>query len=374
MVLGFGAPSHAGPGASLTPSSSRSEGLDGWAPVLESSPGIALTNPGNQTSTRNAGVSLQLVASDPYGAKLTYSATNLPAGLTVNSSTGQIAGVLTYAGVGTYDVTVSATDGTLTATQGFTWTVTISFAQSNYSIPPNAAAMVTVPFAGSQAAGSLNVVAVGWNDSSSHVSSVTDTQGNAYVRAVGPTVVPGTATHSIYYAANIVSAAAGNVVTVTFTSPAARPDIRIAEYRGIDPVHPIDVTVEATGSSSFSDSGSVTTMNANDLLVGANIVQTGTTDAGSGYTARSITYPNGDILEEQVVTTTGLYGATAPLSPPSAWIMQMVAFRFSRVDQPPMLPAIANQFSARNTSVSLQILASDPDGDQLTYGATGLPA
>ena len=58
----------------------------------------------------------------------------------------------------------------------------------------------------------------------------------------------------------------------------------------------------------------MTTKNANDLLVGANLVQTTTTGPGSGYTTRLITNPDSDILEDRVVTATGSYSATAPLT------------------------------------------------------------
>ena len=96
--------------------------------VLESNPGIVLTNPGNQTSSAGASASLPLVASAPYGDPLTYSATNLPLGLTINSSTGLISGTLTHTALTTYSVTVTATDGTLTTSQSFTWTVNVNTA------------------------------------------------------------------------------------------------------------------------------------------------------------------------------------------------------------------------------------------------------
>ena len=174
----------------------------------------------------------------------------------------------------------------------------------------------------------LNVVVVGWNSSAGQVLSVTDTVGNIYVSAVGPTVFGGFATQSIYYAANIAPAAANaNTVTVTFSVPAPFPDIRIAEYRGLATSAPVDVVVAAQGSTTSSNSGSVATTNANDLLVAANLVQTGTTAAGAGFTNRVITVPDGDILEDQIVTATGTYSAAAPVSPAGSWIMQMVAFR-----------------------------------------------
>ena len=83
-----------------------------------------LTAPANQTSAENATVSLQLVASDPDGGALTYSATGLPPSLTVNAATGLITGTLSFTSAGTYSVTATASDGSLSNSQTFTWTVT----------------------------------------------------------------------------------------------------------------------------------------------------------------------------------------------------------------------------------------------------------
>ena len=204
----------------------------------------------------------------------------------------------------------------------------ISFVQSNSAVPHPSATTVTIPYTSAQGAGNLNVVVVGWNNSTAQVTSVSDSMSNSYAVAVGPTIQTGLATQTIYYAKNILPAAAnGNVVTVRFTAAATSPDIRIAEYKGLDTVNPLDVAVAAQGNNALSNSGTVTTTNANDLLVGANLVQTLTTGPGTGFTNRVITSPDGDILEDRVVTATGSYSATAPDSPAGAWIMQMVAFR-----------------------------------------------
>jgi hypothetical protein len=149
-----------------------------------------------------------------------------------------------------------------------------------------------------------------------------------YTPAVGPTVQTGVATQSIYYAKNIAAATTnGNSVTVTFTTGANFPDIRIAEYSGLDTASPLDVSLGAQGNSATTSSGAVTTTNANDLLIGANLIQTGTTGAGSGFTSRIITPQDADILEDRIVTATGSYTATAPISPSAQWIMQIVAFK-----------------------------------------------
>ena len=209
---------------------------------------------------------------------------------------------------------------------------TISYVQGNYAVPHPSATTVAVPFNAAQAAGDLNVVVVGWNDTTAAVSSVTDSSGNKYALAVGPTLYSSSTepfSQSIYYAKNIAAAGAGaNSVTVTFSTAAVAPDIRILEYSGADPNNPVDVTAASSGNSTTSSSGAATTTNPTDLLFGANIVWTTTTGPGSGFTQRILTSPDGDIAEDRMVTATGTYSATAPLGGSAgAWVMQMVAFR-----------------------------------------------
>jgi Malectin domain/Ricin-type beta-trefoil lectin domain/Putative Ig domain len=87
---------------------------------------VTVTGPGNQTGTVGTAASLQVSGSDSAsGQTLTYTATGLPAGLSINSSTGLITGTPTTAGTST--VTVTATDTTgATGSATFTWTVNAS--------------------------------------------------------------------------------------------------------------------------------------------------------------------------------------------------------------------------------------------------------
>ncbi|WP_369223031.1 putative Ig domain-containing protein [Streptomyces sp. R39] len=86
---------------------------------------VTVTNPGSQSTTTGSSVSLQISAGDSAGATLTYSASGLPTGLSISSSTGLISGTASTAG--TYSTTVTATDSTgASGTASFTWTVSTS--------------------------------------------------------------------------------------------------------------------------------------------------------------------------------------------------------------------------------------------------------
>ena len=84
---------------------------------------VTVTNPGSQTGTVGTTVSLQIHATDSAsGQTLTYSASGLRAGLSINSSTGLISGTPTTAA--TSSVTVTAKDTTnASGSASFTWTI-----------------------------------------------------------------------------------------------------------------------------------------------------------------------------------------------------------------------------------------------------------
>ena len=91
--------------------------------VINTNRAPVLVQPANQTSAAGSVVSLQLSASDPDGTAVTYQAAGLPAALAINPSTGLISGTLAATSGGTYSVTVAASDGALSASRTFTWSV-----------------------------------------------------------------------------------------------------------------------------------------------------------------------------------------------------------------------------------------------------------
>jgi hypothetical protein len=313
-------------------------------------PGFTLNvTPSSASVTAGGGASysVSVAAVNGFSGSVNLSVSALPAGATgsfapnpVSAGASSTLGVTTATATaaGSYSLTITGASGGLTATTRATLVVTnaapppppptaITFVQGTYSVPRNSVNPVSATFAGQQTSGDLNVVVIGWSDTVATVSGVSDTAGNTYVLASGPTMNGTNATQSIYYAKNIFGAGAGvNTVTVIFSVPASFPDLRILEYAGADQTNPLDTAGGAAGTSTDA-SAFVTTTNADDQIVAGDFVETGTTGAGTGFTSRMITSPNSDSVEDESVTAAGMYVASAPLSPSGWWVMNVAAFR-----------------------------------------------
>ena len=239
----------------------------------------------------------------------------------------------------------------------------INFVQQNNKTLNPSGSSVVVSYPSAQTAGNSNIVVVGWNDTSAAVKSVTDSLGNSYALAVGPTAGKAL-TQSIYYANQI--AAGSNAVTVTFNHKAAYPDVRVLEYSGLDPTAPLDVTAAAAGNSQNGNSGPATTTALNELIFGAGMTFDVYSAAGSGFTKRVITN-FGDIAEDTTVLAMGSYSATAPLRLSAPWVMQMATFRGSgqSLQPPPTVTAITPNSEAGNGGTSVTIT-----GTGFSAGAT----
>jgi subtilase family serine protease len=99
------------------------DGLTAFQSIPTTGNTVTVTNPGNQTGTVGTAVSLQIKATDSASSQtLTYSATGLPAGLSISSTTGLISGTPTTVSSGS--VTVTAKDTTsASGSATFTWTI-----------------------------------------------------------------------------------------------------------------------------------------------------------------------------------------------------------------------------------------------------------
>jgi len=245
-----------------------------------------------------------------------------------------------------------------------------TFVQVKSATPQTASGSVAVTYPATQTAGNLNVVVVGWNDTASTVSMVSDSLGNNYVLAIGPTSGTGLR-QSIYYAAGIK--AGSNTVTVRFNQAALYVDVRVLEYSGLDSANPLDVKAGAAGSGTTASSGAATTTSANDMIFGAGMTIARFTAAGAGFVSRIITSPDADIAEDRSVNTTGSYSATAPNSSGS-WVMQMVAFRAGgggSSNPAPTVSAISPNTGTANGGTAVTVTGKGfQSGAAVTIGGT----
>lgn len=220
---------------------------------------LTLATPGDQYSAEGDLIGLGFVAT---GSPVTFGATNLPAGLTINTNTGTIVGQIDYsASVGSpYAVAVAAADAQgQTASVAFAWTV------RNTDRAPSVAN-------------------------------------------------PGPQT----------SAENGSV---SLAIAARDPD------------------------------GDVVTFSASGLPPGLAI------NTNNGQVAGTIPFGAAGMYNSIVTASDGMLAASTSFG----WTV-------TKTDRPPLVTNPGAQASLAGTSVSLAIAATDPDGDALSFSASGLPA
>ncbi|MEZ0107681.1 hypothetical protein ABH920_001673 [Catenulispora sp. EB89] len=188
---------------------------------------VSVTNPGTQTSTQGTAIStLQISATDSAGKSLTYSATGLPAGLSISSS-GAITGTPT--GTGSSTVTVTASSGTASGSTSFTWTVnaqggteTVSVTNPGSQTSTQGTAISTLQISATDSAGkSLTYSATGLPAGLSISSSgaITGTPTGTGTSSVTVTASSGTASGSTTFSWTVNSSGGGCTATQLLGNP-----------------------------------------------------------------------------------------------------------------------------------------------------------
>ena len=247
------------------------------AVIPNSDPPLAVSTTSLPPATVGVSYSTTITASGGAGP-YTWSGTTT-GGVTL-SATGLLSG--TPPAAGTFNEAVTVTDSTgAKASASLPLTVStgggggggggnggdapLAFVQVSFAVPQQGA-QVTATFAKAQTAGDLNVVAIGWNDATAHITSVTVSVGNPYTLAVGPDRAKRNGDPGHLLRQNIAPRRQTATPSPWFLTP--RPHcarIRVRQYSRIDPTNPVDVVAAAQGTGTLSNSGSATTTNANDL-------------------------------------------------------------------------------------------------------------
>ncbi len=304
-------------------------------------PRVALVNPGSQSNATGDNVSLQLSATSP-GGTMSYSASGLPDGLSLNSSTGLLSGTVAADAASStpYTVTVRASDGTSSSSQTFTWTVSainlVSPGDPSNLDGDTVSLPLTTSYHGS---GTLSYSATGLppglniDPSSGQISGTIDSTAD---------------TNSPYQV--MVTATDGtNTASQSFNwtvSPRLSMD-------PIDPTNAVGDVVSLQVSASDAANGTLT-YSASGLPPGLNI------DSSTGLISGTIA-TGADTSSPYNVTVTADDGV-AGVSQSFAWTVMHLS-----------LVNPGSQASADGQTVSLAVQGGDADGDAVSWTASGLP-
>lgn len=201
----------------------------------------------------------------------------------------------------------------------------IAFVQGNTNFDASVSNTLTAAYTSDVTAGNLLIVATAYPMNTPYTATITDSMGNSYSTAVGPT--DSTALFFRNYIHYTVATSTGpNTVTFTTSGAIDFRRLLIHEYSGVDT---LDATAANTGPSGAPNSGSASTNYANELIFGWGISNNGLTTPGSGFTLRQTSASESS--EDKIVSSTGSYSAVYPADG-SAWICQMATFYSSAVN------------------------------------------
>jgi hypothetical protein len=301
-----------------------------------------LTNPGTQTSDAGQSLVLQQQATDANGDALTYSATGLPTGLQVTASTGRISGTPTTAG--TYNVTASVSDGTLSDAETFTWTIRAA----------NVAPVLTNPGTRTSDAGQALVLQLQATDANGDTLTYAATglpTGLQVTSSTGRISGTPTTTGTFTVTATVSDGSLSDAETFAWTIRQVNRAPRLTNPGAQRSSIGAAVALQLQGSDPDGD----------PLTFGALGLPPGL----------SVTPSTGRIAGTP--TTAGTFTVAASVSDGAFSVSEFFTWTIETTNAGPTLANPGDQAGDVGVAVVLQLQGADPNGDALTYAASSLP-
>ncbi len=329
-----------------------------------------LNNPGEQSSSEEQPVVLQISATDPdVEDTLHYAAIGLPAGLVINPSSGEISGAaVNGAGVNSpYPVTVTVTDNgisPLSASANFDWNILTTNHPPTLANPGDQTLLegetitLTVTALDLDTEDTLTLSASGLPVFATFV----DHHNRTGTLTISPDYTQaGTYSDSKIMVTDSAAPQASTSVTFTIAVTNANRSPNLA-----DPGSPtvaegevLDVSLTA----SDPDTQDTLTFSGSNLPAFVSVL---TLSNGSGTLHLAPGFDDEGLYPEVVLTATDS-------STPSLSSSRTITITVTKTNRPPVIVNPGKQTSVEEGPAALSIVASDPDGDLLTFSAAGLP-
>jgi hypothetical protein len=303
---------------------------------------------GDRQVDEGLNLTFTVTASDADGDTLTYGATPLPAGATFSPASGDFTWTPTYAQAGFYEVTFQVGDGTETASETVTITVT------NVNRMPEL--------------GSIGDRSVDENSNLSFTVTASDPDGDPLAVSASPlpdgaTFDPGTGLFSwtptydqageyhVTFEAGDGEATASETILINVWN-VDRPPV-------LEPIGPksVDENVNLSFVLAASDpDGDTLTFEIGNQPDGA------TFDFSTGAFSWTPTYDKAGAHEVTFRVTDGDLSDS-----------ETITITVNNINRAPVMDTVQDQGVAENSTLTFTVWATDQDGETLTYGASSLP-
>lgn len=307
---------------------------------------------GNQSVSENSNLAFSLSATDADSDTLAYSATGLPSGATLNSSTGAFSWTPTYSQSGTHSVTFSVSDG-----NGGTDSEAITITVANVNRAP--------------VLGAIGAKSVNENSNLAFTVSATDADPDTLA----------------YSATGLPSGATLNTSTGAFSwtpgydqSGTYNTTFTVNDGNGGTDSEAIVITVAnvnrapvlaAIGNKIGSETAALSfTVTASDPDGGAVTLSASNLPSGAAFTPATGVFSWTPSFGQQGTYT----DVNFAVSDGSLTDTEDITITVTHVNQAPVLGAIGNKSVNEAATLTFTVSATDPDGDPLTYSATSLPS